>query len=799
VFALLKKELASYFSLQIAYLSIGIFLLISGGMLWLFPEYSILIAGYATLQPFFDLAPYLFLFLIPAITMRTFAEERALGTDELLLTRPLSVFQLIWAKYLAAFILSCLSLVPTLFYVFSIYQLGAEPGNLDAGATFGSYLGLICLAAVFTAIGIFASSLSKNQVISFLFTAGSGLFLFLGFDALGEWSLLNSLSSYLQVLGIQAHYQSISRGVLSTNDLIYFIDLILLFLGLAVWNLNRRGVLDFGLIKKYGLSFAVFLMFNISCFAWPLRYDFSAEKRYTISETSKKIAAHLEHTLKVNIYLTGELPPGFRQLSKASKDFWTDLKRSASVPIQVSFINPNEGNVSEQQKRLQTLYEEGIEPTNLSVKTEDGTIQKLIFPKALLEYQNKKIIVDLLQARMGTPPELILNNSIQNLEYAFASAINKLLKTEKPRVGFTEGHGELSDLALSDAMRALENGFTVGRVDLEKISKEGLNQLSILVIPKPLRPFTEAEKFKLDYFITNGGRLLMAIDQSNADLDSLRTGGDQLAYAHQLNLDDLLFKYGIRLNYDLIADLNCAQIPMNVGNLAGEQQVQLLPWFYYPVIMPLIKHPIVKNLEGIRTEFAGSIDTLAVKGLKRTVLLSSSPYSKLLTLPGIVSLQTLEQNPDPESFKGISRPLAVLSEGIFNSAFENRPLPTGLSKDFSLPSSASKPSKLLVVADGDILKSQQDQDGAPYPLGFDRFSGQVYGNKAFLLNAIDYLSGDGALISLRNKDFKLRMLDRGKIKNEKRFWQALNLLGPLSMLGIFGFFQHWYRKRKYTV
>ncbi len=796
--ALLKKELASFFSSQIAYISIGTFLLISGILLWIFPDYSILVAGYASLQTFFELAPYLFLFLIPAISMRSLAEERKDGTDELLLTQPLSVFEIIGAKYLAVGIVSLLSLLPTLFYVFSIVQLGAEKGNLDYGATFGAYFGLFFIAATWAAIGIFASSITKNQVTAFLLTALLAFCLFLGFDLISTWSFLDPLASFLQDLGMQNHYQSMSRGVLLSNDVFYFLDLILAFLLLASYQLDKRLLLAVKSDKKFKVFILIYILLHLLSSIRPLRCDLTAEKRYTLSETSITTLRRLQSPLHVNIYLSGELPPGFRQLSQASRDLLKDLHGEAEQPISVSFINPDEGNAVEREKNLEQLYEQGIQPTNLSVKTEDGITQKLIFPKAQLEYQGKKIVVDLLQSRMGASPASVLNQSIENLEYAFISAIHQLLRSEKPRIGFTEGHGELNDVELSDAMSSLEAGFTVGRVNLQQISRAGLSQISVLVIPKPLKAFSELEKFKLDHFIRQGGRLLMAIDQSNANLDSLRESGTQFAIANKLNLDDLLFKYGLRLNYHLLADMNCAQIPMNVGDFGGAAQVQLLPWLFYPVIMPNTQHPMVKNLEGIRTEFAGSIDTLGVKGIKKTILLSSSPYSKTIDLPAIVSLQMLEQSPEPASFKGASKPFAVLLEGKFNSVFKNRPLPEGLGPDFRLDA-GTKPGKLLIVADGDLLKNQQDQDGAPYPLGYDRFTQQVYGNKAFLLNAVDYLLNDAELIALRNKEFKLRMLDRAKIQKEKFFWQAFNILLPLILLAIFGFFQHWYRKRKYTV
>lgn len=795
MFALFRKEIAGFFSSQIAYLIIAVFLVITGFMLWIFPDYSILSSGYASLETLFVVSPYIFLFLIPAICMRAIAEEKKEGTYELLATRPLSLVQIVGAKYFAALAVVWLSLVPSLFYLFSIYELGLEKGNLDVGATIGSYIGLLLLSASFTAIGLFASTLTKNQVFAFIIAAALSLFIYIGFDLMGSWPVLQTLDGLLQNLGIEAHYQSISRGVLDTRDLVYFFNLMVLFLGLSIWMINDKT--SFRKNKSSIIALSFFVLMNLFSAFYFSRIDFTTEKRFTISQATKQILANLKEPLKITIYLNGDLPAGFKQLKNATRDLLKDFDAYTQTSIQIEFSNPNEGTTEEQQIKVEALYAQGIEPTNLSVKTDEGLSQKTIFPAALINYGGREIAVKLLQNRMGAAPEEVLNNSVQNLEYAFASALSKLAKGEKPRVGFTEGHGELSDLQLSDAMKSLQDGYEVGRVDLASITSAGLAKLSLIVIPKPNSAFTEAEKFKIDYFLMNGGRILWSIDQVNAELDSLDGGGEQLAFAKKLNLDDMLFKYGVRINYNLIADMNCAQIPMTVGNMGGQSQIQLVPWLFYPVFMPSAIHPIVKNLDGIRAEFASTIDTIAVKGIKKSIILQSSPYSKKAEVPSIISLQMVEQEPDPATFKGDLLPAAVLLEGEFPSVFKNRAVPEGIDENYK--ETTAKPAQMLVVADGDIFKNQIGADGSPYPLGYDRFTQQQYGNKTFLLNAVDYLCGDEALISLRNKEIKIRLLDKARIKTEKLFWQIFNILLPLTLLAIFGFFQHWYRKRKYTV
>lgn len=540
------------------------------------------------------------------------------------------------------------------------------------------------------------------------------------------------------------------------------------------------------------------LLLNVFASFFFGRIDFTTDKRYTLSDISKNILANLKDEVQITVYLEGDFPAGFKQLRNASNDLLRDFKSYSDGKLKFDFVNPLKGNQKSQEEAYQQLLDQGLEPTNLSVKTESGMSQKIIFPAALITYKGHQIPVKLLQTRSGLSPEAVLNNSIQNLEYAFASAIKKLSSNEPGRIGFTEGHDELNDLQLSDAINSLGDSHEVGRVNLSTIPFSGLNQLKLLIIAKPDKAFTETEKYKIDYFLMNGGRIIWAIDQVNAELDSLRGQTEQLAFPKKLNLDDMLFKYGIRLNYNLLADMNCAQIPLNVGNIGGQAQIQLLPWLFYPVFVPISTHPLVKNLDGIRSEFSGTIDLIDTKEVRAEVILSSSPFNRLMEVPAMLSLKMLEDEPDPKLFQSEPKPVAVLLEGSFPSNFKNRPIPTGISELVNIPVK-SKQTKMIVLADGDIFKNQVNSgDGSAYPLGFDRYTQQQYANKNFLLNAVDYLTDDSGIISLRNKEIKLRLLDRVKIRQEKTFWQLLNIGLPLILLIVLGIFQHYYRIHKYT-
>jgi ABC-2 type transport system permease protein len=800
VLSILKKEITSYLSSLVAYVTIGVFLLVLGLFLWVFPESSILDYGYAGLDSLFSTAPYLLMFLIPAITMRSLAEERKEGTFELLLTRPLTDWQIVLGKYFACLVIVFFALAPTLVYYYSVYELGIPKGNIDTGGVIGSYIGLFLLGASFCGIGLFASSVSKNQIIAFTIAVFLCFFFYSGFDSLSQLLSLQSLS--LENLGITEHYQSVSRGVLDTRDLVYFVILTGVFICLTLYVLikQRQKSIVSRDAKICAYTLGILILMGIISSLMFTRFDFTKEKRFTISATSRNIMDSLKTPVNVTVYLKGDnFPGGMKRLQRATRDMLSDLQAYSHYRLQFNFVDPLKGlNQDEQQQEIQGLTDKGIQPSNLSVKTDDGVIQKMIVPGALVTSNGKEIAVNLLQTRIGLSEDEVLNNSIQNLEYSFSSAIKKVTSGGKPKIGLTEGHHELTDLQLNDAMKSLSDGYEVGRINLRYIPFDSLLKIKLLVIPKPDTKFSELEKFKIDQYVMRGGRVLWAIDQVNAELDSLRGhGGEEMSFAKQLELDDQLFVYGVRINYDLIADMSCAQIPVSTGSAGGQAQIQMLPWLYYPVFFPTSKNPIVKNLDGIRSEFASTIDTLAIKNIKKTILLASSPYSKKLNAPHILSLQALEQEPNRKDFQGAPKTVAVLLEGKFTSDFRNRPAPDSLKEKVAILSQ-SKLTKMIVISDGDVFKNQVGADGSPYPLGYDHYMRQNFGNKNLLLNIADYMTDDSGLIALRTKEIQIRLLDRARIRSEKLFWQLINNIVPLALLLIFAIFQHYIRKRKYA-
>lgn len=793
-----KKEIVSYFNAFIGYLAIGLFLLVTGLLIWVFPETSILDNGYANLDSFFNLSPYLLLLLIPAVTMQTIAGEKANGTFDLLLSKPITFTDIVIGKYLGSLSISLLAIIPTLIYPVCLYFLAAPSGNIDVGGIIGSYIGLFFLTAAFTALSIFSSTLTSNPIIAFLLAVVLCFFGYYGFDAVSKFSFFYGFEDGYAAIGIQHHYEALSRGVMLASDLIYFISFIVLFLVLSIGHMGRKFRKSKKTFTAYVIVLLLILLINQSFITNLLgRIDFTEDKRYTLSDTTKSILKDTENVMYITIFLDGDLPSGFQRLRQSTIDIARDMCRISNGNIKVNIINPKDGSAQEQQELAAALIDRGLQPTNLSIKNSSGISQNLIFPYAIVNKGEEEINVHLLQNKIGLSPEQVLNNSIQNLEYGFISAIKKLSITSKPFIGFTEGHGEPTDLELYDAMQTFAQTNQVGRLNLDSIQLEDLQKFSTIVIAKPQRKFSESDKYKLDYFVRNGGSVIWAIDQVHATIENLRTSGSQVLIGKELNLDDQLFLYGARLNYDIIADMNCTQIPLSIGNINGQPQIELTPWLFYPILMPTRTHPIIKNLDGIRTEFIGSIDTIANPTIKKEIILESSPFHKVYNTGASISLRMVEEQPDPNTFQNAQKPVAALLSGKFPYIFENRPAPQGIQSPVDL-SNISKPAKMFVIADGDWLINQVNtKDNSPYPLGWDRYTEQQFANKTLLQNVVDYLTNDEQLIKLRNREVKLRLLNQSVVKQDKLKWQLINVASPIVLLLFIGFIQQSLRKRKY--
>lgn len=546
-------------------------------------------------------------------------------------------------------------------------------------------------------------------------------------------------------------------------------------------------------ITRFLVLTGILILLNILLANQYFRLDLTEDKRYTIAPATKQLLRSLNQDVTIDVYLAGDFPARFKRLQNAVRETLEEF-RVYSNHINFNFIDPSAGTDPEKRAKYhQQLIVKGIQPTNLFATEGDKRVEKLIFPGAVVASQGKETPVMLLKGNQAATADERLNQSVEGLEFELASAIRQLTRTRKKLIGYIEGHGELSTLETADLITSLQKNYNVYRVDLNKVPD--LKALDAIIIAKPLLRYSEAEKFKIDQFIMGGGKALFFIDQVNIALDSIRTAGT-VALPLDLNLQDLLFRYGVRINPNLVQDINSGQIPMVVGMLGNQPQTQLMNWRYFPVINGFSKHPITRNLDAIYTKFISTIDTVRARGIRKMPLMVSSPYTKIIATPVEISLNETRLPVEPKAYNNGPQPVAYLLEGAFTSVFRNRPVPAGVSGAGII--AQGKPSKIVVVADGDLVRNDVNpKTQQPYRLGFDRYSGATFANKDLVTNAVDYMLDEADLISLRAKEIKLRPLNRVKIKEEKSQWQLLNIALPLILLLVFGLAKYYLRKRAY--
>ncbi len=545
------------------------------------------------------------------------------------------------------------------------------------------------------------------------------------------------------------------------------------------------------------------------------RFDLTSEKRYSLSNATKDMLAEINDLVYFRVYLDGEFPAGFKRLSRETRDMLREF-RAFNKNIEFEFINPlASSDNSERQDIYTMLIDKGLEPTELNVKTKDGTSQKIIFPGAIATYRSLEMPVNLLASKQSAPPDEILNSSIQNLEFALADAIRKLTDNVRPKIAFIQGHGELSKDETADAYVGLSEYYTVEwmrldeklnslteRIQIDSLTTRLKNKYAAIIIAKPDSAFSDKDKFIIDQYIMRGGRVLWLIDPVTASMDSLQLNAETIGLENDLRLTDMFFKYGFRLNSNLVMDLNALPIPVKVGDVGGQPQFEFFPWFYFPIITPLSNNPIVKNLNAIKTEFVSSIEFVESTGdLNKEVLLHSSKYSRTVNAPVYITLDIVGRQPDERLYRKESVPVMAKIEGEFESLFNNRVPPEIMESQEINFKAKSKETRMIVISDGDVIKNQFQRSGGqvlPLPLGYDRYTGQQFGNKELILNAMNYLTDDSGLISIRSRDLKLRLLDRTKVEDERLYWQVLNTVLPVLLVIIFGIVLNIIRKRKYA-
>lgn len=551
-------------------------------------------------------------------------------------------------------------------------------------------------------------------------------------------------------------------------------------------------------LKQLGIVFLAIIVINLISNFFFKRFDLTQDKRYTLSETTLNIIKEVESPLYIEVYLEGNFPPEFKRLQNETKQLLEEFTAYNSNII-FNFKNPIEKEDTRVEK-MKEFYAKGMQPLSITVEDKGKQSQEVVFPWAQATYGDKFTKVALLKNLMGASTEQKVISSVQHLEFGFAEAINKISKEKQKKIAVIKGNGELIEPFMADFLRTVKESYYIGPFTLDSVAKqptqtlEALKKYDLAVIAKPTEAFTEEEKQVLDQFIMNGGKTLWLVDAVSADMDSLyNETGTILAAQRELNLTDMFFKYGIRINPLLVKDEYATPIKLASGNQGSETQMQEYSWKFAPFIYPTSTNPIVKNMEGIKFEFASPIEILK-NDIKKTVLLSSSEYSKTVGTPSPVSLEMVTEETTPEEYEGKGLlPVAVLMEGKFKSMYQNRVLPF---KDNSFQATG-KDNKMIVISDGDVIKNQLDK-GTPLELGFDKWTNQLYGNKEFLMNCVNYLLDDNGLINIRSKDVDLPLLNKEEVYKNYTMAQMVTVGLPIVILAIFGFLFTFLRKRKYS-
>jgi ABC-2 type transport system permease protein len=566
---------------------------------------------------------------------------------------------------------------------------------------------------------------------------------------------------------------------------------------MAGWNTYKRKSL-----VSLLAGLVLFALINLLAGRYFHRWDLTKEKRYTLTASTKEILRSLDRPIEVNVFLEGsDLPAGIKKLRNSTRELLNEFRALSGGMLTYEFVDLYEIDNPEERKAIeQFLIQGGLYPTNLEVRQEAGTSEKLIYPGAVFSSEQRDISVTILENQMAYTTQDVLNNSYNFLEHKFANAIRKLSLERPYRIAVLEGHGELENNRISDLMQTLFlQDFQVQRIDLAEQSLLA-SDADVVMIAKPQGAFTDIEKFEIDQFIMQGGGALWMIDKAVGDLDSFRVAPQYLAVDRPIELDDLLFRYGVRVNSDLVQDIVCNPVPVT-ENVNGEDQTTLYPWVFHPVVQSLEEHPVTRHMDPVMLRFVSSIDTVRTPGITRTVLLHTSEYSRSSPTPVLLDLGIATVEPRPEFFDRALIPVAVLLEGRFRSLYEGRltaafrEVLTASGLEFS---AESRPARQIVISDGDLAANDIDVTGVPLPLGYYKYTRETFANRDFLLNCIEYLVDDAGLIASRNKETTNQMLDKQIVSERKGMWQVLNIGVPLLFMLIAGGAVRM-RRRKFVV
>jgi gliding-associated putative ABC transporter substrate-binding component GldG len=552
-------------------------------------------------------------------------------------------------------------------------------------------------------------------------------------------------------------------------------------------------------LQQLALTLVVLIVLNFGGQYIFKRFDLTQDKRYTLSPTTLNIIKNVDSPLYVDVFLEGNFPPEFRRLQDETRQLLEEFT-AYNPNIIFQFANPIEKE-EEAYAVMKQFTERGLQPLSITVTDKGKQSQEVVFPWAVANYGDKGAKVALLKNLMGASTEEKVISSVQHLEFAFAEAFNKITTQKQKKVAIIKGNGELSDAYIADFLQTVRESYFIGPFTLDSVAKQQptetlaeLKKYDLAIIAKPTEAFSEEEKQVLDQYIVNGGKTLWLVDNAPLNFTDLNNeNGMAVAAYNDLNLTDMFFSYGFRLDQQIIKDEYATPIKLATGKQGSETQYEQYLWRFSPYIYPVSNHPIVKNMEGIKFEFASPIELLK-NDIKKTVLLSSSENSKPIGLPAPISLDMVTEQTSQEDYigKGLI-PVAVLLEGSFPSMYKNRVLPFK-EKDYKEMGVANK---MIVISDGDVIKNQLE-NGVPLELGFDKWTNNLYGNKEFLINCVNYLLDDTGLINIRSKDVNLPLLDKERVYQNYSWAQVLTIGLPIIILAFFGFVFTYLRKRMYS-
>lgn len=547
---------------------------------------------------------------------------------------------------------------------------------------------------------------------------------------------------------------------------------------------------------------AIILLLNfIGSYAFR-RFDLTSEKRYTLASSTKELLKSIDDQIYLKVYLSGDFNPDFTRLRNETREILNEFRAYSDNQINYEFITPGEGLTPVETQNLEKqLYEKGIVPEDVTTRGKDKTTQARIWPGAIVTYKGKETVWQIFNRQStGVDGETSVNNSVEELEYSLTNAIRKLQRTKRAEVTFLQGHAEADTIRQYSFMYALSEYYRVNTLNITAGHElSALKGTDLLVITQPDTVFPDKHLYVIDQFIMNGGKVLWLIDPVQTNMDSLRNGFT-MGLNRPLGIEEMLYKYGVRLNSNLVQDLRSGFWKINVGYQNGQPNWQLFPWLYSPLVLPTTDHPIVKNLDLIKFDFASTLDTIkSARGIKKTILLTSSKYTRTVPSPARISLAMVKIRQRESQFINSYQPLACLLEGEFNSFVENR-LPSALLNDTAFKHiDHGKKTKMIVVADGDIaINDFNRNNGQVFPLGFDRNTRQIFANRTFLLNCVNYLLDDEGLLQLRAREVKLRLLDKKKINTQRHKWQFINVALPIIAIIVLGLMQYYLRKRRYS-